>query len=215
VPRSESAARPEPAASAPAASAGTRGPADRSPADPAPAGLSPVDTLRQNWAAVLEAVKRERRVASMLLADATVLSLEDGTLTLQFARAGNLKGFTTGSYDADLKRVLSSGFGLNVMVKGVVGGNSDPGGPGPGPAGPGPAGSGRGLQVAAEPPPPSARPAAAGYYDEPPDEMPPDEDDDVPPDEPSSPRASPPTELTGMDLIQRELGGQVIGEIEG
>jgi len=178
-----------------------------------------VDTLQQNWAAVLEAVKRERRVASMLLADATVLSLEDGTLTLQFARAGNLKGFTTGSYDADLKRVLSSGFGLNVMVKGVVGGNSDPGGPGPGPAGrgpgPGPAGSGRGLQVAAEPPP-SARPAAAGYYDEPPDEMPPDEDDDVPPDEPSSHRASPPpTELTGMDLIQRELGGQVIGEIEG
>jgi DNA polymerase III subunit gamma/tau len=183
-----------------------------------------VDTLRQNWAAVLEAVKRERRVASMLLADATVLSLEDGTLTLQFARAGNLKGFTTGSYDADLKRVLSSGFGLNVMVKGVVGGNSDPGGPGPGPAGPGPgpagpgpgpAGSGRGLQVAAEPPP-SARPAAAGYYDEPPDEMPPDEDDDVPPDEPSSHRASPPpAELTGMDLIQRELGGQVIGEIEG
>jgi DNA polymerase-3 subunit gamma/tau len=153
----------------------------------------------------------------MLLADATVLSLEDGTLTLQFARAGNLKGFTTGSYDADLKRVLSSGFGLNVMVKGVVGGNSDPGGPGPGLAGPGPgsAGSGRGLQVAAEPPP-SARPAVAGHYDEPPDEMPPDEDDDVPPDESSSHRASPPpAELTGMDLIQRELGGQVIGEIEG
>ena len=46
--------------------------------------------------------------------------------------------------------------------------------------------------------------------------MPPDEDDDVPPDEPSSHRASPPpAELTGMDLIQRELGGQVIGEIEG
>jgi DNA polymerase-3 subunit gamma/tau len=157
----------------------------------------------------------------MLLADATVLSLEDGTLTLQFARAGNLKGFTTGSYDADLKRVLSSGFGLNVMVKGVVGGNPDPGGtspapalPGPGPAGPGPAGPGLGRQAAAEPPL-SAGPATAGYYDEPPDEMPPDEDD-MPPDEPSSHRASPPPpELTGMDLIQRELGGQVISEIEG
>jgi DNA polymerase-3 subunit gamma/tau len=179
-----------------------------------------VDSLRQNWAAVLEAVKRERRVASMLLADATVLSLEDGTLTLQFARAGNLKGFTTGSYDADLKRVLSSGFGLNVMVKGVVGGNSDPGGtglvpasPGPGPSGPGPAGPARSRQAAVEPPPP-ARPAA-GHYDEPPDEMPPDEDD-MPPDEPSSHRGSrAATELTGMDLIQRELGGQVIGEIEG
>jgi hypothetical protein len=64
----------------------------------------------------------------------------------------------------------------------------------------------------AEPPP--DRPAFAGNYDEPPDEMPPDEDD-MPPDEPSSHRASAPTpELTGMDLIQRELGGQVIGEIE-
>jgi DNA polymerase III subunit gamma/tau len=186
-----------------------------------------VDSLRQNWAAVLEAVKRERRVASMLLADATVLSLEDGTLTLQFARAGNLKGFTTGSYDADLKRVLSSGFGLNVMVKGVAGGDPDPGGtglapaspglgsPGPGSAGPAPAGPGRSRQPAAGPPSSSARPAAAEYYDEAPDEMPPDEDD-MPPDEPSSHRAPPPPpELTGMDLIQRELGGQVIGEIEG
>jgi DNA polymerase-3 subunit gamma/tau len=148
-----------------------------------------------------------------------VLSLEDGTLTLEFARAGNLKGFTTGSYDADLKRVLSSGFGLNVMVKGVVGGNPDPGGTGrasagPGPAGPSPAGPGRSRQAAAEPPL-SARPAAVGHYVEPPDEMPPDEDD-MPPDEPSSHRASPAAaELTGMDLIQRELGGQVIGEIEG
>jgi DNA polymerase-3 subunit gamma/tau len=152
----------------------------------------------------------------MLLGDATVLSLEDGTLTLQFARAGNLKGFTTGSYDADLKRVLSSGFGLNVMVKGVVGGNPDPGGTGLGPTSPrpGPAGPGRSGQPAAGPPP-APQPAAAGYYDEPPDEMPPDEDD-MPPDEPSSHRASAPTpELTGMDLIQRELGGQVIGEIEG
>jgi DNA polymerase III subunit gamma/tau len=178
-----------------------------------------VDSLRQNWAAVLEAVKRERRVASMLLSDATVLSLEDGTLTLQFGRAGNLKGFTTGSYDADLKRVLSSGFGLNVMVKGVVGGDPDPGGTGLSAASPDPAGTGRGRQQPAAVPPPAPT-AAAGHYDDlPPDEMPDDDDDDDDddmPDEPSSHRASAPTpELTGMDLIQRELGGQVIGEIEG
>jgi DNA polymerase-3 subunit gamma/tau len=75
------------------------------------------------------------------------------------------------------------------------------------------AGPGRGRQPAADPPP--AGPAAAEYYDEPPDELPPDEDD-MPPDEPSSHRApARTTELTGMDLIQRELGGQVIGEIEG
>ena len=48
-----------------------------------------------------------------------------------------------------------------------------------------------------------------------------DEPDDMPPgdsleDEPSpDDRAARNAELTGMDLIQRELGGQVIGEFEG
>jgi hypothetical protein len=43
--------------------------------------------------------------------------------------------------------------------------------------------------------------------------MPPGE---LPPDEPSpDDRAARNAELTGMDLIQRELGGQVIGEFEG
>jgi hypothetical protein len=43
----------------------------------------------------------------------------------------------------------------------------------------------------------------------------------MPPDEMSADEPSPDdrtvrtAELTGMDLIQRELGGQVIGEIEG
>ena len=40
--------------------------------------------------------------------------------------------------------------------------------------------------------------------------------EELPQDEPSGGRApSGPAELTGMDLIQRELGGQVIGEFEG
>jgi hypothetical protein len=38
----------------------------------------------------------------------------------------------------------------------------------------------------------------------------------MPPDGPSADGPAPgATELTGMDLIQRELGGQVISEIEG
>jgi hypothetical protein len=36
----------------------------------------------------------------------------------------------------------------------------------------------------------------------------------MPPDEPDVAQPAVTTELTGMDLIQRELGGQVIGEIE-
>jgi DNA polymerase III subunit gamma/tau len=223
----------EPAAAAPAASA---------------AGPSPADALRQDWAAVLDAVKRERKVAWMLLSTASVLALEDGVLTLRFARDGDLKGFTTSGCDADLRRVLSSGFGLNVAVRGVTGGDpgagpagpagpgsagpgpSGPGPSGPGPAGPGPAGPGPSSPGLASPGPanpgpdqdPPARagssPAAAvparsrRRHDEAPaGEIPPD---DRPPDEPDGDPAPVMTELTGMDLIQRELGGRVIGEIE-
>jgi DNA polymerase III subunit gamma/tau len=185
---------------------------------PAPATQSAADSLRGNWAAVLDAVKRERRVAWILLSNASVLSVEDGILTLRFVRDGDLKGFSTSGCDADLKRVLSSRFGLNVMVKGVVGGDPPAGQAGLAPdfpgSGPGPASSGRGRGPAGGPPS-SAAPVAAGYDDEPPDEMMPDTDE-MTPDEPSSDRApAAEPELTGMDLIQRELGGQVIGEIEG
>jgi len=161
-------------------------------------------------------------VAWILLSNASVLSVEDGILTLRFVRDGDLKGFSTSGCDADLKRVLSSRFGLNVMVKGVVGGDSPAGPAGlapdtPGP-GPGPASSGRGRGPAAGAPPsapePFAPPVGAGYDDEPPDDVP--ESDEMPPDESSSRRApAAEPELTGMDLIQRELGGQVIAEIEG
>ena len=54
-------------------------------------------------------------------------------------------------------------------------------------------------------------------HDEPPpDDIASDEfaPDDIPPDEPDDDRTPVVPELTGMDLIQRELGGQVIGEID-
>ena len=194
------------------------------------AALSPADSLRKNWAAVLEAVKQESRVAWMLLSNANVLSLEDGILTLRFPRDGEMKGFSVSGHDAVLKRVLSARFGLTVTVKGVTGGDAASGAVGLQPGRPGP-GSGSGRPPAparpgsapATPAPESAPPDFAGQHHEPPDfagqhheppdDMPPDE---MPPDEPSpDDRAVRVTELTGMDLIQRELGGQVIGEIEG
>ena len=173
----------KPAEAAPAAAPPRVAPA--APARAAP-GPSSADSLRQNWNAVLDEVKRKRRVAWILLSNASVQSLEDGVLTLGFARDGDLKGFTTSGCDADLKRVLSAGFGLNVTVRGVAGGNND-------------------LAAAT-----SAR--SLPRHDEPPDdEIPPD---DTPPGEPDGDPAPAATELTGMDLIQRELGGQVIGEFE-
>ena len=108
--------------------------------------------------------------------------------------------------------MLSASFGLNVTVKGVAGGDTPAAAPGvrPGRAVPA-SGPSRQAPVAA---PVFAPPDPAGYDDdEPPDDVPPDE---MSADEPSpDDRTVRTAELTGMDLIQRELGGQVIGEIEG
>ncbi len=224
APKQPAPPRPAPAQSAPAQSAPAQAGAEpRTPAQAAPEertagspGLSAADSLRENWEAVLEAVKRERRVAWMLLSNASVLSLADGILTLRFPRDGDLKGFSVSGHDAVLVRVLSADFGLNVTVKGVAGGDAPASAPGvragrPGPHDPPNPAVSPGRQPPAAPPD-FAPPDPAGYHGEPPDDMPPDE---TPPDEPSSDdRVVRTTELTGMDLIQRELGGQVIGEIE-
>ena len=135
-------ARPSPASRSPASPVPARpGTASRSPASSSPAsrsqpaaaqqaagsaGLSGADSLRKNWAAVLEAVKQESRVAWMLLSNANVLSLEDGILTLRFPRDGEMKGFSVSGHDAVLRRVLSARFGLTVTVKAVTGGGGTP-----------------------------------------------------------------------------------------
>jgi DNA polymerase III subunit gamma/tau len=207
-------ARPAPDRAEPARAASP--PVRPAPGPPEPAAQA-ADTLRQNWDAILEAVKQERRVAWMLLSHASVLSLEDGVLTLRFPREGDVKGFSVSGHDAVLKRVLSSDFGLNVTVRGVSGGDvaAQTGRPGTGaPA------AARPPAVRRDPvpapseaaPPEFAGPEAAGPYDEP-DDMPPggSHEDEPSPDD----RAVRNAELTGMDLIQRELGGQVIGEFEG
>ena len=145
-----------------------------------------------------------------------MLSLEDGVLTLRFPRDGNVKGFSASGYDTVLKRVLTDSFGLNVTIKGVAGGDVGPASPAGG-ARPGKPGQGtaRPLAVRRDPAPvpsESAPPEFAPPYDES-DDMPPGEsyEDEPSPDD----RAVRDADLTGMDLIQRELGGQVIGEFEG
>jgi DNA polymerase III subunit gamma/tau len=227
---------PEPAEPArPAPQPPRPAPAPARPSPPAPAPPAPkrasgessaADSLRQNWDAILEAVKQERRVAWILLSNASVLSLEEGILTLRFPRDGDVKGFSVSGHDAVLKRVLSTSFGLNVTIKGVADGDAGPsssatgarpGRPGPGTARP-PAIRRDPVPAPAESAPPEfappefTGPELTGSYDEPDDMAP----GGMPPDEPSpDDRAVQDTELTGMDLIQRELGGRVIGEFEG
>jgi DNA polymerase III subunit gamma/tau len=163
-------------------------------------------------------------VAWMLLSNASVLSLQDGILTLRFPRDGDVKGFSVSGHDAVLKRVLSDRFGLNVTVRGMAGVDAVPaaaprsgGSASGGSASGGPALGGRPAAPArrdpAPAPPEFVPPEFAGLPDEP-------DDDDMPPDELAPDEPSPDdqpvqeTELSGMDLIQRELGGQVIGEFE-
>ena len=162
---------------------------------------SAAGSLQARWPEVLEAVKRERRVAWMILSHATVDSLVDGMLTLRFPREGDLRGFTTSGCDADLRRVLSSSFGVNAMVKGAVlaRGDDPPHAP--------PASGGT---------PSPQTPQAVRRDPAPRDDLPPPPDDsfapdDEPDDEPLPPG---PPELTGVDLITRELGARIISEIE-
>jgi DNA polymerase III subunit gamma/tau len=238
-----------PAASAPSSVA--------TPAAAAPSGGATTDSLRQGWDGVLEAVKAKRRVAWMLLSNASVVSLDEGVLTLRFPRQGDVKGFQSSGYEDLLKQVLQARFAVNVQVRAVSGGDPPPGErrrpasePGPSPQSAQPAPQAQPAQQAqpasqaqpqaqaqaqaqpsrpaaaapaagaasqaSSPSPAAGRPAAGGgpgtTGSRGPDVPFPSDDDFDPDDEDMTDSAS--TELTGMALVQRELGGQIIGEFE-
>jgi DNA polymerase III subunit gamma/tau len=243
-PSPSQAMRPAPAG--PAVEPAPSRPAPGAAAPAGPRGAATAETLRQGWDGVLEALKAKRRVAWMLLSNASVVSLDEGVLTLRFPRQGDVKGFQSSGYEDLLKQVLQARFGVNVVIRAVSGGDSPPGerrrqGPGPVPPPSAPpagraAGAGSGDAPAAtdppsDPPPVASRPAAAeppsapappadgagrrgggtgpfGISDLPP---PPDEEFDPDDEGMSVPAAA---DLTGMALVQRELGAQVIAEYE-
>jgi DNA polymerase-3 subunit gamma/tau len=261
-------------------------------ADPsAQHGPATADTLRQGWDGVLETIKArpKGRVAWMVLSNASVVSLDEGVLTLRFPRQGDVKGFQTGRYEDTLKEVLHARFGVNVVVRAISGGDPPPGerrrpgpepvpppppaqppaappstarsgaprspsSPSPAPRSPGaqspgaqspgaqspgaqspgaqspgaqsPGAQSPGAQSPGAQPsrPDAALPSAAplagtqasqggstrtfGSNDVP---LPPDDEFDPDDEDMDAPA---PGELTGMALVQRELGGQIIGEFE-
>jgi DNA polymerase III subunit gamma/tau len=192
-------------------------PAPDAPAAP-PAAAAPTDTqsLRGDWEAVLDAVKRVRRVAWMLLRTASVQSLADGVLTVRFARAGDVKGFVSSECDADLERVLAQSFGLKVKVRAVSGP--------PEPDRPEYGGSAGAVRENPENPSRTAPAAARAEEPEPARGHQPRPGDsgaaparhdpgDGDPFDVRDPDASAGDDaLTGVDLIKRELGGQVVDE---
>ncbi len=176
------------------------------------------DSLRRDWEAVLAAVMRVRRVAWMLLRNAVVQSLDDGVLTIRFAKEGDVKGFASSGCDADLRRVLAESFGLNVQVKAMSG--PAPGGP---PDRNGTIGAVReNAEISARTAPQetrAARPEPARADQQRPASPAPARvarpADDGDPFDARDPDASAGhVALTGIDLIKQELGGQIVDETD-
>jgi DNA polymerase-3 subunit gamma/tau len=184
----------------------------------------------------------------MVLSNASVVSLDEGVLTLRFPRQGDVKGFQTGRYEDTLKEVLYARFGVNVVVRAISGGDPPPGErrrPGPEPVPPPPAqppaaqsptpqpqapqpqaaGSTAAGSTAAQPSrpdraqPSSAPPAGAlvsqggttRTFGDNVVSLPPDDEFDPDDEDMAAPTSA---GLTGMALVQRELGAQIIGEFQ-
>ena len=166
-------------------------------------GAPTTDLLQQRWPEILDAVKAQRKVAWILLSGATVHSVEDGALTLLFAREGNAKGFASSGYDRDLATALQSLLGVTLRIRAMSAAQlaATPGSPRGDHRGPDElsAKAPAAVQPASPPPQPDLEPPAAlsdeAQYD-------------------STPAEPANNGLTGMDLIKRELGGQVIAEID-
>jgi DNA polymerase-3 subunit gamma/tau len=171
------------------------------------------------WVDILEAVKQRSKVAWIVLMEGVeVASLDDNVLTLAFANEGKRRGFTSGGKEVVLREALKEILGVDWRIDAVLdnGGGSGQGGR-PTPPAPEPGDWG----TSASPPPPARPesrerrapeppPSAAGIVPPPPGPM--DEADEVDPEGDAD--AGMEAALTGMALIERELGGKVIQEID-
>jgi DNA polymerase-3 subunit gamma/tau len=163
------------------------------------AAVADAASLRARWADVLEAVQSRKRVASMQLTNARVSSFADGVLTLAFAQAGTAKGFLVAENDKILAEVLADMFGIRPRIATAIGtgdvpsaGRGHPGAPASATARDARPGG------AAEP---QAQPKAGRNRTDAGHEL--DVGDRLDADS-----------LTGSDLVQRELGGRLIEELD-
>jgi DNA polymerase III subunit gamma/tau len=118
-------APPESAPAPKAAPAAAEAPRAHAPGGAAPAaanaGTPDAGVLRERWPDILQAVRSRRRVAWILLSNATVDTLEDNILTLRFTREGEARGFSGSDYDQDLGHVLQTMLGISPKIKAVSG----------------------------------------------------------------------------------------------
>ncbi|MFI0410348.1 DNA polymerase III subunit gamma and tau [Actinomadura sp. 3N508] len=207
-------------------------PAPRTAQAAAPAGQvggADFSAVQRHWPDVVEAVKQKSRATWMvIMSGVQPVSLDGKVLTLGFDAEGRRLGFVNGGRDAVLREVFKERMGVDWRIETIVGGA--PAGSPPGRSGPsGGFGAAATPNPAPSPRPPVQQPAqpAAPRADQaqeppppPPDEPPPppepppmDESDEVDPEGDADADGAE-AEMNGMALLQRELGGQIIREID-
>jgi DNA polymerase III subunit gamma/tau len=122
--RPRPAAAPEPAEAPAGPERAARAAAGRSAA---PAGSPDADLVRERWPEILEAVKRQSKVAWVQVNSAAVDTLQDGTLTLRFSREGEARVFSAGRSEV-LSQVLGQMLGITPQIRAVAGAGPDEGG---------------------------------------------------------------------------------------
>ncbi|TMQ89737.1 DNA polymerase III subunit gamma and tau [Actinomadura soli] len=217
-----------PRASAESTSAAPAAPNPRPAQAAAPAGSAggmDFSAVQRLWPDIVEAVKQKSRATWMvIMAGVQPVSLDGKVLTLGFDAEGRRLGFVNGGRDTVLREVLKERMGVEWRIETAVGGA--PAGPPPGRSGPS---AGFGASATPNPTPPPRPPVqpSAPRHDQaqeppppPPDEPPPppepppmDESDEVDPEGDADADGAE-AEMNGMALLQRELGGQIIREID-
>ncbi len=230
---------PEPAAEPAAEQEPTPGPdpqpeAERAPepepvtAAQAPSGALTLVEVRRLWPDIVEATKMRRRVAWMhLTQNSQVIGVDGQSLTLGFTNAGARDSFVNGGCDEILRQAAIDVAGVDWQVESIV----DPSATGGSHTSPAPSGATAPPAPETSPPgdapdwasdlapeapgePASAGgpgPEAAARPD--PEQAPParsvEPDSDAHPDDPDAENSG----LAGAELLQRELGAEVIEEI--
>jgi DNA polymerase III subunit gamma/tau len=182
-----------------------------------------VATVRRSWPDVVEAVKRKSRVAWMaIMSGVQPVSLEGNLLTLSFEAEGARTNFTNGGRDAVLREVFREFLGVDWRIDTVLAGAAPAARATAAPVSPPQFASAPPAAPAAASPAPRPTPTARPSQEPappPPDEVPPpppepiDESDEVDPEGDADADGTE-AEISGMALIQRELGGQIIREID-
>jgi DNA polymerase-3 subunit gamma/tau len=203
-------------------------PVTAAPAAQAPSGALTLVEVRRLWPDIVEATKMRRRVAWMhLTQNSQVIGVDGQSLTLGFTNAGARDSFVNGGCDEILRQAAIDVAGVDWQVESIV----DPSATGGSHTSPAPSGAtappapetsppgdapdwasdlapetpgepasagGPGPEAATRPDPEQALPARSV-----------EPDSDAHPDDPDAENSG----LAGAELLQRELGAEVIEEI--